>query len=200
MTLMNEIIEIAKELYKRQLVTGSTGNISYRENDNVYISNSGTSFRELNENSFSKINLFTNQIEGSPSKEYPMHIALYKANSKYRCIIHTHSLHITIISCLRNLECELPGLYRYTPYLKMKTGGKINVVNYHKPGSKELFNEFQLKAEEEVNAYLLKNHGLVVAAENVSEAFNLIEEFEQSSQILLKIKHFSEDDYSTIVE
>lgn len=200
MTLMDEIIEIAKELFKRQLVTGSTGNISYRVNDIVYISNSGTSFRELNEKSFSRINLSTNQIEGMPSKEYPMHIALYKKNSKYRCIIHTHNLHTTTISCLRNLECELEGLYRYTPYLKMKTGGKINVVNYHKPGSNDLFNAFQLKVEEEVNAYLLKNHGLVVAAENVSEAFNLIEEFEQSSQILLKIKQFSEDDYSTIVE
>lgn len=200
MTLMDEIIEIAKELFNRQLVTGSTGNISYRVNDIVYISNSGTSFRELNDKSFSRINLSTNQIEGMPSKEYPMHIALYKENSKYRCIIHTHSLHTTTISCLRNLECELEGLYRYTPYLKMKTGGKINVVNYHKPGSNELFNAFQLKVEEEVNAYLLKNHGLVVAAENVSEAFNLIEEFEQSSQILLKIKQFSEDDYSTIVE
>lgn len=200
MTLMDEIIEIAKELFNRQLVTGSTGNISYRENDTVYISNSGTSFRELDEKSFSRINLTTNQIEGIPSKEYPMHIALYKVNSKYRCIIHTHSLHTTTISCLRNLECELEGLYRYTPYLKMKTGGKINIVNYHKPGSNDLFNAFQLKVEEEVNAYLLKNHGLVVAAENVSEAFNLIEEFEQSSQILLKIKQFSEDDYSTIVE
>lgn len=200
MTLMDEIIEIAKELFKRQLVTGSTGNISYRINDIVYISNSGTSFRELNEKSFSRINLSTNQIEGIPSKEYPMHIALYKENSKYRCIIHTHSLYTTTISCLRNLECELEGLYRYTPYLKMKTGGKINVVNYHKPGSKDLFNEFQLKAEEQVNAYLLKNHGLVVAAQNVSEAFNLIEEFEQSSQILLKIKQFSEDDFNPIVE
>lgn len=199
MILMDEIIEIAKELFNRQLVTGSTGNISYRENDTVYISNSGTSFRELDEKSFSRINLTTNQIEGIPSKEYPMHIALYKVNSKYRCIIHTHSLHTTTISCLRNLECELQGLYRYTPYLKMKTG-HIHVVNYHKPGSEDLFNEFQLKAEEAVNAYLLKNHGLVVAAENVSEAFNLIEEFEQSSQILLNIKHFSEDDYSAIVE
>lgn len=57
MTPMYEIIEIAKELFNRQLVTGSTGNISYRENDIVYISNSGTSFRELNEKSF-----FTNQF------------------------------------------------------------------------------------------------------------------------------------------
>lgn len=200
MTLMNKTIEIAEELYKRQLVTGSTGNISFRENSIVFISNSGTSFRELDENSFTQIDLTTNQIKGSPSKEYPLHIALYQANSKYQCVIHTHSLHTTIISCLKNLEHELEGLYRYTPYLKMKTGGHINVVNYHKPGSRDLFNEFQSKTEERVNAYLLKNHGLVVAAESVSDAFNLIEEFEQSAQILLNIKQFSEDDYSTIAE
>lgn len=198
MTSMNENIEIAKELYQRQLVNGSTGNISFRKNDIIYISNSGTSFRELDENSFSKIDLVTNQIEGKPSKEFPLHLALYKSNSKCNCIIHTHSLHTTIISCLKNLEHELEGLYRYTPYLKMKTGGRINIVSYHKPGSEDLFDEFQNKVEEQVNAYILKNHGIVVAAENVSEAFNLIEEFEQSSQILLKIKQFSEEDYDKI--
>ena len=72
----------------------------------------------------------------------------------------------------------------------MQTKGKINVVDYDKPGSKELFDKFSSSIEFDVNSYILKNHGIIVATQNPLRTFGIIEEFEQSAKIAICSKKY----------
>lgn len=192
------VIEIAKELFDRKLVNGMTGNISFRDNEFIYISKSGTCFKYLNEDSFAKISLNGNFIEGKPSKEYPLHLELYKNDENINCVIHTHSFNSVLVSMLKNIDVEKKELFSYTPYLKMKANNHISIVDYFNPGSSELFENFSKIVNENCNVYLLKNHGLIVRGKDVLEVFDIIEEFEQSCKILISIKQYNENDFDKI--
>ena len=81
MNILDQTLWVAHTLFQRELVTGSTGNISFRENDIIYISKSGSCFGLLEETSFAKVSIDGTVLEGKPSKEFPMHISLYQKNN-----------------------------------------------------------------------------------------------------------------------
>lgn len=184
---MKKVLWIAHQLFERGLVTGSTGNISFREDGYVYISKSGSCFGLLDENSFAKLTLAGEIVEGRPSKEYPMHLTMYRVSEETQIVIHTHSFYTTLVSCLKAGKTAIDGLFSYTPYLRMKTGGNIKLISYHEPGSRELFDEFEAVAEKQTGVYLLSNHGAVVASKDMMEAFYTMEELEVSAKTLCHI-------------
>ena len=197
MNILDQTLWVAHTLFQRELVTGSTGNISFRENDIIYISKSGSCFGLLEETSFAKVSIDGTVLEGKPSKEFPMHISLYQKNTDIKSVVHTHSFNTTLVSCYSNLDKEsVKELCDYTPYLEMQTNGKIGVVEYGKPGSKELFEKFEIVSNNETNCYILKNHGVFVSAENPLKAFYVLEEIEQSCKISVSIN--SNKQYSKI--
>lgn len=180
---LNAIVWIAHTLFEKGLVSGSTGNISFLHEDIMYISSSGSCFGRLQEDNFAILDLKGNILKGKPSKEYPIHLALYKINKDNQVVIHTHSIYSTIFSCRKNMEEKIHELFIYTPYLEMLSGGKIISVNYEKPGSVELFDEFKRKVNQTTNVYILKNHGVIVSSHNIYNAFNMLEEFEVTCKI-----------------
>lgn len=180
---LEEVIWVAHQLFNRKLVTGSTGNISFLFDNRMYISISGSCFGRLDKGSFAIVTLSGEVIEGKPSKEYPLHLSLYNKNTKCKGIIHTHSLYSTMISCMDNIEKSLDKLYSTTPYLKMLTNGKIEIVPYRKPGSEELFHTFSDIVKESTVLSILQKHGIIVSAESIYTAFNIMEEFEISCNL-----------------
>lgn len=62
-------ITYAKILFMRGMVTGSTGNISFRVGDAMFISGSGSCFGMLAEESFACVTSAGGIPEGCPSKE-----------------------------------------------------------------------------------------------------------------------------------
>lgn len=186
--LLEEAIWTAHQLFDRKLVTGSTGNISFLFENIMYISESGTCFGRLGKESFAKLDLTGKVIEGNPSKEFPIHLALYNKHKHTQAIIHTHSLYSTAFSCKENLKSNIMELFAYTPYLKMLTNGNIGCVPFKKPGSLELFDSFGESARDDIDVYLLCNHGIVVAADSMYHAFDIVEEFEVSATLQTMIK------------
>lgn len=189
------VIEVAKELFDRKLVNGMTGNISFRDNEFINITKSGTCFKYLDEESFAKISLNGNIIEGNPSKEYPLHLELYKNIENINCVIHTHSFNSVLMSMLKNIDVEKKELFSYTPYLKIKVKSHIGIVDYFNPGSSELFENFSKIVNTNCNVYLLKNHGLIVRGKDVLEVFDIIEEFEQTCKTLISIKQYNDNNF-----
>lgn len=182
-TKMDAALWCAHELFQKGLANGSSGNLSFRDEDKVYISSSGSSFGRLSEKDFAVLDLNGNILSGNPSKEYPIHLALYQCNEMNQAVIHTHSFYSTLFSCLKDTENNVQRLFSYTPYLHMLTNGKINCVEFAQPGSKKLFDLFEAKINTETKAYILKNHGIVTSAKDLYSAFNLIEEFETSTRL-----------------
>lgn len=179
--LTETTIWVAGSLFQRGKTSGSTANISFRRGDEVYISASGTCFATLTAGDFSVVSIDGSHISGpKPSKELPLHMAVYQARPKVGAVIHTHSFYSTLWSCLKHKD-ERDVVPTHTPYLKMKVG-RIGLVPYAPPGSEELFAKFR-KVIDDSDAWLLANHGPVVGGATMMDAFFGLEELEESARI-----------------
>ena len=189
-TLKNKIetaIWVGKSLFDRGKTAGSSANMSFRHNDTIYISGSGTCFGTLSESSFSVVDLDGNNVSGiKPSKELPLHLMLYRKDDSIGAVLHTHSIYSVLWSCLehKNISDCIPS---YTPYLKMKLG-TVGLVPYAKPGSKELFDLFE-KNIDQSDGYLLQNHGAVVGDKDMMSAFFCLEELEESARVAWEFRN-----------
>ena len=173
-------VEIAHSLFERGKVSGSTANISIRIGDFIYISGSGTSFGTLEKEQFSTLLLDGTHVEGmKPSKEYPLHAMIYRYKPEMKGVVHTHSFYSVLWSCLEH-EKKTDVIPAYTPYLKMKVG-TVGIIPYAKPGSQELFGYMEERIMNS-DAYLLKQHGPVVAGRTILDAFYGLEELEESAK------------------
>lgn len=196
--IQSDSLWVAKTLFDRNLVTGSTGNLSFKYNNKIYLTASGSCFGKLDKSSFSIIDYDGEKLEGSPTKEYPMHLMLLNLKPENKVVLHTHSFYTTILSCLIDLDKGISNLFKFTPYLKMLTKGKINIVDYAHPGSQALFDNFETKLDVSVNVYILRNHGVFIAAENMLKAFNILEELEASAKIYHELSKFDLSRYQEI--
>ena len=115
-----------------------------------------------------------------PSKEWPLHKIYYEKSEKIQAVIHVHSYYATLYTFMahNNAADIVPS---YTPYLNMKVG-TIGLVPYAKPGSEELFAQFQSVVDKS-DAFLLAQHGPIVGGRSLADAFYGLEELEESCHI-----------------
>ncbi len=177
----NEAIWVAHSLFNRGKASGSIANLSFKHNDKIYITATGTCFGTLKREEFSMIDLEGNQLdELKPSKETPMHLSIFKAKSDVQAVVHVHSTYSVLWSFIPDLK-ETDCIPDHTPYLKMKLG-TVGLVPYEKPGSMELFTEFDKRVNIS-DGWLLAQHGPVVPGKSIMEAFYALEELEESAKI-----------------
>lgn len=175
-----QAVWIARSLFERGKTSGTTANISFRDGDSLWISRSGSCFGLLTEDDFVECSLSGAPLDADkkPSKEAPLHAVMYGIGEEIQAVIHTHSPYAVIWSCLDSCSGR-DVIPRYTPYLDMKAG-KVAAMPYAPPGSPELFGLMREYAGSE-RAYLLANHGPIVGGLSLMNAFEAIEELEQSA-------------------
>ncbi|WP_218970446.1 class II aldolase/adducin family protein [Cytobacillus gottheilii] len=183
----DDSIWVAHSLFNRGKASGSIANLSFKHEDKIYITATGTCFGTLKRDEFAVIDLEGNQIdELKPSKELPMHLSIYKAKPEVGAVVHVHSTYSVLWSFVPGLQ-EYDCIPDHTPYLKMKLG-TVSLVPYEKPGSKELFVEFDKRVTKS-DGWLLAQHGPVVPGNNIMEAFFSLEELEESAQIAWELRN-----------
>lgn len=171
----------AHSLFDRNKTTGSSANMSFFHNGQVYISASGSCFGTMTEQDFTAVSMDGTPVTGKkPSKEWPLHLALYKKSQDTGAVIHTHSTYSVLWSFVPSLP-EHDCIPMHTPYLQMKLG-TVGLVPYEKPGSEALFAAFRERVNDS-DGYLLKNHGPVVPGKTIMDAFYCLEELEESARI-----------------
>lgn len=176
-----DAIWVAKSLFERDRVTGSSANLSFLHEGKIYITGSGTCFGNLTENDFAVVSFDGEHLEGiKPSKELPLHNILYQKDQSIQAVIHTHSFYCTLWSCLKH-ENEKDIIPSYTPYLKMRVG-TIGLIPYGQPGSNKLFKLFEERVHGS-DGYILQNHGPVIGDKDLKSAFYALEELEESAKI-----------------
>ncbi|MCI8649944.1 MAG: aldolase [Anaerotruncus sp.] len=184
---LEQAVWVARSLYDRGKTSGSSANLSLLHEGAVYISASGTCFGNLSVADFACV-----ALDGKPldqrkaSKEFELHRALYQKNPAIQAVIHTHSTYATLWSCLPHLDAK-NAIPPYTPYLGMKLGC-VALTPYAAPGSEELFRLFR-ESLCESNGYLLKNHGPIVGAPSMMEAYFALEELEESARIAWMLRN-----------
>ncbi len=178
---------VAKQLFDRRLGPGTTGNLSFLHEKNIYITASGTCFGRLTPADFSRVDRVTLTGEGKkPSKELPLHKTIYDHRKDVEAVIHVHSTYAVLWSCIPHRN-ETDCVPAYTPYLEM-TLGKAGLVPYAKPGSPELFDNFE-RSVNQSDGWILKNHGPIVGGKDLMKAFACVEELEESCRIAWELHH-----------
>lgn len=183
-----EIIEYGKKLVASNLTKGTGGNLSVfdRENGYMAITPTGIDFFEIQPEDIVIMDLEGNVVEGNrlPSSEWEMHLLQYKERTDLDAVIHAHTTYATVLACLR---WELPA----THYMIAVAGKNVRCAEYATYGSHELALN-ATKAMRERRAVILANHGILAGANDLLNAFNIIEEIEYCSQIYYMAKSIGE--------
>ncbi|MDX8141686.1 3-oxo-tetronate 4-phosphate decarboxylase [Lentzea sp. BCCO 10_0061] len=183
MTSGEQIAALGASMFARGLTFGRTGNISVREGDRVLVTPTGASLGALDPGGLSVIDAAGNHLDGpKPSKEAFLHAAVYRARPTAGAVVHLHSTHSVAVSCLDGLDPAdvLPPL---TAYYVMRVG-RVPLLPYHAPGDASLGPLAERTARDHL-AFLLANHGPVVAGGDLSAAADAIEELEETARLFL---------------
>jgi ribulose-5-phosphate 4-epimerase/fuculose-1-phosphate aldolase len=180
---IKELIEYTKLLYERRLVHAEGGNTSIRIGDDVWITRTGAVLGRVTEADLTKMSLAGEVLEGDkPSKEWPMHLALYNARPNARAVIHIHPTHAIAYSTLLTEPC-LDAVPAYSSAL-YRRAGRVPMIGYYPVGSKGLHDAI-VELAPHFYSILLRQHGLTVASHDLSNTMGIVEEIEQCCQIAL---------------
>jgi L-fuculose-phosphate aldolase len=164
-TTADELIAAGRYLVRHELAWGNAGNISARTGPDSYlISASGTSLGELGPGDLAACAIGAPAGGGPrPSKERPMHEAIYAARPEVGAVLHASPFYSTLIACA---DVAVPSdLFVETMYYLER----VARVPYLHPGSPELGAAVAAVARG-ANVLLLENHGVLVYDTTVREA------------------------------
>jgi 3-dehydro-4-phosphotetronate decarboxylase len=202
--LREDICRLGRSLFERGLTPGSSGNISVRCDDGGWlVTPTNASLGWLDPAKLSRLDSAGRLISGDkPTKEVPLHTALYETRASSQAIVHLHSTHSVAVSMLPevNPKAVLPPM---TPYYMMKCGATA-LVPYYRPGDPAVADAIKGLAGK-YSSVLLANHGPVVAGDSLEAAVYAMEELEETAKLYLLLRglnprHLSPEQVSDLVE
>lgn len=184
--LREQICTLAQSLFDRGLTMGSSGNISVRLNDGWLMTPTNACLGRLDPARLTRLDAAGRHIDGdAPTKEYPLHTAMYAERPQSEAIVHLHSTHSVAVSCLPDIDTHdcIPPL---TAYYVMRVG-MLPLIPYHEPGDPAIGDAVRGLAGRHA-AVLLANHGPIVAGKNLEAAVYATEELEETAKLHLLLR------------
>ena len=185
--LREDMCRFGRSLFERGLTPGSSGNISVRLPDGNWLvtpTNASLGFRDPAR--ISRLDPQGRLLSGdAPTKEIPLHAALYETRSAAQAIVHLHSTHSVAVSMLPEIDprAVLPPM---TAYYLMRVGATA-LVPYYRPGDPAVADAIRGLAGQ-YSAVLLANHGPVVAGDSLETAVFATEELEETAKLYLLLR------------
>lgn len=177
-----EIVHIFRTMYERQTITMFEGNISVRMKDCFLMTPSQMNKEKITPEMIVETDengRVLNETDMVPSSEYKMHMELYRLRPDVNCVVHSHSCFATAFAINgRPVSGESAELYMFF-------GGSIPVCSYAAPGTDGVFADFRKYfVDEDREAVLLANHGLVTAGKDPEQAYSRAESIEKLAKTL----------------
>jgi ribulose-5-phosphate 4-epimerase/fuculose-1-phosphate aldolase len=181
-----ELCAVGRRAVELGLSPGASGNVSARAGGLTLMSPTGVSLRDLDPEGLSVLDEAGEHVAGPrPSKEFPLHLAMYRRVGDAGAVVHLHSPHASAASCLPAWS-EASALPPVTPYLVMRVG-QAPLVPYAAPGSDRLADNLA-SLPGRFRAALLANHGSIVAAAGPGAALDGAIELEEASRIVVSLR------------
>jgi len=185
--IREEICRFARSLFERGLTPGSSGNISVKLDDGGFlVTPTNASLGFLDPARLSRLDASGRLLSGdAPTKEVPLHNALYQTRVGARAVVHLHSTHSVALSMLPEIDprAALPPM---TAYYLMRCGATA-LVSYYRPGDPAVADAIKGLAGR-YSSVLLANHGPVVSGDMLQAAVFAIEELEESAKLYLLLR------------
>ncbi|MDO9408017.1 class II aldolase/adducin family protein, partial [Patulibacter sp.] len=112
-SLLGDAIRVAQTLEPEGLVVGTVGNVSVRTGPTAHVTPTRTDYASMRARDLVMVDVATGVTlgNGTPSRELPLHLAVYRSRPDVRCVLHTHSVAATAWSFLDEpLQPELEDL------------------------------------------------------------------------------------------
>ncbi|GJD50166.1 3-oxo-tetronate 4-phosphate decarboxylase [Methylobacterium crusticola] len=188
--LRETICRFGRSLFERGLTPGSSGNISLRLDDGGWlVTPTDASLGFLDPARIARLDRDGRLLAGdAPTKEIPLHAALYDSREGARAIVHLHSTHAVAVSMLPEIDprAVLPPL---TAYSVMRAGA-VALVPYYRPGDPAVADAIRGLAGAYASV-LLANHGPVVAGATLEAAVYATEELEETAKLYLLLRNLN---------
>lgn len=182
-----QICLYGRSLFERGLTPGSSGNISIRLDDGGWlVTPTNASLGFLDPARLSRLDTSGRLLSGDPpTKEIPLHSALYETRRSARAVVHLHCAHCVALSMLPEID-PLAALPPMTPYYVMRCGATA-LLPYYRPGDAAVADAIRGLAGKYA-CVLLSNHGPVVAGDTLEAAVFAIEELEETARLYLMLR------------
>ena len=176
------VIATALEMSRSGLSPGRSGNVSQRFGDGMLITPSGMAYDTLKPADIVFVGTDGAVAAGArkPSSEWRFHLSAYAARPDGHAIVHTHSLHATVIACAGR---PIPAFH----YMVAIAGGKdIPCVPYATFGT-EALSTYVAEGLAERDACLMAHHGQITIAATLTGALELAQEVETLAEQYVKL-------------
>src|SRR4051794_36676527 len=180
------IVGAGSALEANGLAPAASGNLSIRRGDEIVLTPTGVRLGALDPATLAVLDARGSSVAGgAPSKEWPLHLAIYRVRPDARAIVHLHAPASVAVSCLANLD-DYDAIPAYTAYRVMRIG-RLPLVPYLPPGDPGLGDAAAARATDAGRGMLLANHGLVAWGRDIDEAVAVAEEIEAASSLHLRL-------------
>lgn len=178
MSIKSEVVKYAKMCSSTGLTVGTSGNVSVRKGNIMYITPSALPYDEMTEEDVLEVDLNTGEIVAGhrkPSSETQMHTNMYKKSDAIEAVVHTHSTYATMFACA---HLPIPPIH----YMIADIGKEVPVAPYARYGS-ELLAKYAVAALDDANGVLLANHGVVTVGSTLADAYRRAETVEEVAKL-----------------
>ncbi len=166
------LVDATLGLDARGLNVGTSGNLSVRAADGLWITPSAVPPADLTADRIVRLTMSGDpQSPGVPSSEWRIHRDIYAAQPEAGAIVHTHAPYATALAVLRE---DLPAFH----YQVAKAGGHVIVCSDYAPYGTQALSDAVLAALGPRRACLMANHGMLSWGRDLASAMALAVEVE----------------------
>jgi L-ribulose-5-phosphate 4-epimerase len=177
------IVRVARQLPERGLGVGTVGNVSARAAGLVRITPTRARYADMRPRDLVTVDPSSGVVRRGrdPSRELPMHLAIYRRRADAGAVVHTHSPCATAWSCLGE---PLGPQLEENDYYGI---GPVGTAAYAAAGSAALA-DAAAAALARSQAALLPRHGVVAVGGSPEEALDVAVAVEHVARVALLVR------------
>ncbi|MDE6488766.1 MAG: class II aldolase/adducin family protein [Paramuribaculum sp.] len=177
---IDEFVRQARRVGKCGLTICSSGNLSWRIDDKVLLSGTGSWVPELTADRVAVVSLADGQTLNGvrPTMESTFHLGVLRQRPDVNVVLHFQSPYATALACRKTL----PATLNFTAEVPLHVGDTIPAIPFLRPGSKELADAV-VEAMADHNSVILKKHGQVTCGKDFNQAIERAMFFEMAARI-----------------
>ncbi len=182
--MISEFKRVGDMMFLSGLVDASSGNMSCRVKDGVWITKTGRSLYGLRGKDIVKIGFERDIRWAAASSEVEIHINIYKALENAKAIIHAHSPYTVALSLQKKTIEPLD----YEGKLLLKRVDVLDIPHNNWQFAKSVIPDY-FSDNRKTGIVVAKGHGVFAYSDNLFNAYKLISALESSSKIILLSEH-----------